>query len=401
MLGINNKKKAQWLLLGALLFLLIVERMFGPGRAKATPSYAPVLEWSHTLGIGEARCVVQTKDGGYVLTGWTNSGQEGSEVFLVRCNEKGNILWSKTFKGNGHSCGYSVKEVREGGFIIVGDTKSKDGYDHDVYVVRTDEKGEPLWERNFGGQYCDYAWSVQQTRDGGFIFAGGTESFGAGLYDIYLIKLDAAGNKLWERTYGGKGSDCGYAVQELDDGGYLIAGNSESFSAGYPDVYLIKTDVNGQIIWQKTYGGQGSDYGWSLTLTSDGGYVIAGEKEIVSDQGNILAAYLFKVDPEGKVLWEKTYGNKTSSFYAISPVKGGGYVLTGKKETAQGGYAVYVVRTNKSGDPVWETTIEGLGYNCGYSILQSRDRGYVLVGRKERKREGGSEILLTKFGLAP
>lgn len=382
----------------SLLFFLTAQGAFLAERAKAASTKTPEVEWSHTFEKGEAHFVEQTKDGGTILTGWIESRQEGSDVFLARYDGGGNRLWLKTYQGNGYSDGHCVKEVDGGGFILAGETKSGDGYDHDVYVVRTDEKGGPIWEKNFGGKRCDYAWSVQQTKDGGFIIAGGTESFGAGIYDVYLIKLDSSGNEIWEKTYGGAGSDCGYAVQQLDDGGYLIAGNTESFGAANPDVYLLKADGDGQMIWQKTYGGKGSDYGWSLLKAGDGGYLIAGEKEIAGDQGGGFAAYLIKVDPDGNELWEKTYGDKSgSSIYAASQAKDGGYVLSGKKESARGGYDLYVVKIDKNGDPVWEKTIDGTGCNCGYGILQSKDGGYVVAGRKGVEKGAGSDILLLKL----
>ncbi|MDD4238516.1 MAG: hypothetical protein PHT62_08170 [Desulfotomaculaceae bacterium] len=380
----------------SLFFCLSAQELFFVEREQANSAKTPEVEWLSTFEKGEAHFVEKTKDGGYILTGWTESNQVGSDVILARYDGGVNRLWLKTYRGNGYSDCHCVKEVSEGGFVLAGETKSKHGYDHDVYVVRTDEKGELIWEKEFGGERCDYAWSVQQTKDGGFILAGGTESFGAGIYDVYLIKLDIYGNKIWERTYGGAGSDCGYAVLQLDDGGYLIAGNAESFGAGNPDVYLLKTDGDGKMIWQKTYGGNGSEYGWSLLKAGDGGYLIAGEKEIISDQGGGFAAELIKVDPDGNWLWENTYGNKSvSSFYSAGQTKDGGYILTGKKESAGDGYELYVVKTNKNGVPVWEKTIDGTG--SGYAILQSVDGGYVMAGKKGIEGSAGSEILLLKL----
>jgi len=381
----------------SLFFILVAQGIFFAGKGMAAPKASEV-EWSHTFEKGEARFVEQLQDGGYVATGWIESGQEGPDVFLARYDGSGNRLWLKTYRGNGYSNGHCVREVSTGGFIIAGETKSKNGYDHDAYVIRTDEKGGLVWEKSFGGEHCDYAWSVQQIKEGGFILAGGTESFGAGIYDAYLIKLDSSGNGIWEKTYGGTGSDCGYAVRQLDDGGYLIAGNAESFGAGNPDVYLFKTDDSGNVIWQKTYGSSGSDYGWSLLQAGDGGYVIAGEKEITSDQGGAFAAYLIKVDADGNMHWEKTYGDKSpSSVYAAWQAKDGGYVLTGKKESAKGGYDLYVVKTDKKGDPVWEKTIEGAGSNTGCTVLQSKDGGYVIAGRKGIENSSGSDIWLLKL----
>ena len=382
----------------SLLLFLTMLGVFFTDSAKAASAKTPEVEWSHNFEKGEGHFVEQTKDGEYILTGWTESGQDGSDVFLAKCDRDGNRLWMKTYQGNGYSDSHCVQEVKGGGFIIVGETKSKYGYDHDVYVVRTDEKGGQLWSKTFGGTQCDYAWAVQQTKDGGFIVAGGTESYGAGLYDVYLIKLDSFGNEIWEKTYGGTGSDCAYAVRQLDDGGYLVVGNTDSFGAVNPDVYLIKMDGDGKMIWQKTYGGKGSDYGWSLLKAEDGGYLIAGEKEIVSDQGGGFAAYLIKVGHDGNELWEKTYAKKSgSSFYAISQANDGGFILTGKKESTRGGYDLYVVKTDRNGALVWEKTIEGSGSNSGYAILQAKDGSYVIVGKKGIEKSAGSDILLLKL----
>jgi len=382
----------------SLLLFFTVLGVFFIDSAKAASAKTPELEWTHNFEKGEGHFVEQTKDGGYILTGWTESRQEGSDVFLAKCDRDGNRLWMKTYQGNGYSDSHCVQEVKGGGFIIVGETKSKYGYDHDVYVVRTDEKGGQLWSKTFGGTHCDYAWAVQQTKDGGFIVAGGTESYGAGIYDVYLIKLDSAGNEIWEKTYGGTGSDCAYAVRQLDDGGYLVAGNTESFGAVKPDVYLLRTDGNGKMLWQKTYGGKGSDYGWSLLKDEDGGYLIAGEKEIVSDPGGGFAAYLIKTDQDGNKLWEKTYAIKSgSSFYAISQANDGGFIQTGKKESTRGGYDLYVVKTDRNGALVWEKTIAGSGSNSGYRILQAKDGSYAVVGKKGIAKSSGSDILLLKL----
>lgn len=380
-----------------LFFIFAVQGLFFDGKATAALR-APEVEWSHTFEKGEAHFIERTKDGGYAVTGWIESGGEGPDVFLARYDGGGNRLWLKTYRGNGYNDAHCVREVSGGGFIIAGETKSKNGYDHDVYVVRTDEKGDLVWEKTFGGERCDYAWSVLQVNDGGYILAGGTESFGEGIYDVYLIKLDSSGGETWEKTYGGAGSDCSYAILQLDDGGYLVVGNAESFGAGNPDIYLFKTDASGKMIWQKTYGGKGSDYGWSLLKASASGFLIAGEKEIVGDQGSGLAAYLIKVDPNGNECWEKTYGGKSSSsVYAVSQAKDGGYTLTGKKESVRGGYDLYVIKTDKKGDPVWEKTIEGAGCNTGYALLQTKDGGYFVAGRKGIENGSGSDILLLKI----
>lgn len=387
------------------LFLFVSFFLFAiagvSGAEQAGPA-APAVEWSNAFTRGEGHFVEQTRDGGLILTGWIESGGNGADVFLAKYDGGGRNLWLQTYQGYGYNDSHCVREVSGGGFIVAGETKSKDANDHDVYVVRTDGKGILLWEKVFGGPRCDYAWSVQQTKDGGFIMAGGTESFGAGIYDVYLVKLDSSGNVVWEKTYGGAASDCGYSLLQLADGGFLIAGNAESFGAGNPDVYLLRTDAGGEMIWQKTYGGSGSDYGWVLLEAAGGGYVIAGEKEVSGEQGAGFAAYLLKVDFHGNLLWEKIYGGgKVSSFYGACRVSDG-YVLTGKIESA-GGYDLYAVKTDEEGGLLWEKTVEVAGAGSGYAVTQVRGGGLIVAGKRGIEKSAASEILMLKLnpGSAP
>ncbi|MDI6604770.1 MAG: hypothetical protein QME35_06495 [Thermoanaerobacteraceae bacterium] len=392
------KKSLIFLLLTLILIITITGIIFIKNQNTASTE-APTIEWEKAFGKGEGNSVIQTKDGGYVLTGWSASYKDGSDVFLSKFDKYGNQLWFKTYTGNGYSSGHCVIEVNNGNFLIVGETKSKYGYDHDVYVVKTDKNGNRIWEKTYGGSHCDYGWSVIQTKDG-FAVAGGTESFGAGIYDVYLIKIDSSGKEIWQKTYGGKESDCGYALQQDNDGGFIIVGNSASFGTGTknPKVYLIKTDSNGKLIWQKTYGGKGCDYGWSLIKNYDNGYLIAGEKEITTNQGGGFASYLIKTDHNGNKLWEKTYGDSTSnSAYAVCRAKNGGYIFTGKKETNKNGYDINIVKTDKNGNRIWEKAIEGRGFNCGYGIFQANDGGYVIAGRKGTDKNSESSILLIKL----
>jgi len=384
------------LLLLVLLFLCTLASCVSAAEQDgAAGAAAPAVELSCAFDRGEGHFVGQTKDGGLILTGWIDSGGAGADVFLAKYDSAGRNLWFQTYQGYGYSDSHCVREVSADGFIAVGETKSKDAYDHDVYVVRTDGKGILLWEKVFGGPRCDYAWSVLQTKDGGFIVAGGTESSGAGIYDVYLVKLGSSGNVIWEKTYGGVASDCGYSLLQLADGGFLIAGNAESFGTGNPDVYLLKTDGDGNMVWQKTYGGAGSEYGWSL-LEAGNGYIIAGEKEVAGEQGGGFAAYLLKVDADGDMIWEKTYGNgSTGSFYGACRVQDG-YVLTGKKESP-GGYDLYAVRTAEDGSLVWEKTVDGTGAGSGYDVAQTRGGGLVVAGKKGIEKSSASEIIMLKF----
>ena len=203
------------------------------------------------------------------------------------------IRFIKTYGGTSDDYGYSVEQTADGGYIIAGQTTSFGAGNSDVYLIKTDASGNTTWTKTFGGAYSDVARSVQPTADGGYIIAGYTESFGAGSYDVYLIKTDTT----WTKTFGGTSHDYGYSVEPTADGGYIIAGSTRSFGAGIDDVYLIKTDAIGNATWTITFGGTDFDYGQSVRQTSDGGYIIAGYTS--SFGAGFYDVYLIKTDANG------------------------------------------------------------------------------------------------------
>jgi hypothetical protein len=195
-----------------------------------------------------ARAVQQTTDGGYIVAGGTSSiGAGNSDVYLIKTDANGNTLWTKTFGGTGDEYAYAVQQTTDGGYIVAGDTNSFGAGNRDWYLIKTDANGNTLWTKTFGGTAVDYATAVQQTMDGGYIVAGITNSFGAGNADAYLIKADTNGNTLWTKTFGGTDYDTAYAVRQTADGGYIVAGGTVSFGAGTGDMYLIKTDASGNV----------------------------------------------------------------------------------------------------------------------------------------------------------
>jgi hypothetical protein len=259
-------------MLAGLALLLV-----GLGVGKSV-AQAPSWEWVKTFGGSEddsGSSVQQTSDGGFILVGYTASFGAG-DVWLIKTDANGNKLWDRTFGGRGPDWGWSVQQTRDGGFILVGSTASFGAGEGDVWLIKTDASGNIEWDRTFGGSNRDKGYSVQQTRDGGFILVGTTASFGAGGADVWLIKTDADGNKLWDRTFGGSGWDEGSSVQQTSDGGFIIVGSTESLGAGWADVWLIKTDADGNKLWDRTFGGSMVDRGYSVQQTSDGGFIIVG-----------------------------------------------------------------------------------------------------------------------------
>ncbi|MDH5186801.1 MAG: hypothetical protein OEW70_07050, partial [candidate division WOR-3 bacterium] len=204
--------------------------------------------WRRNYGgnrVESGRSVQQTTDG-YIVTGYTNSfGNGGYDVYLIKTDANGDTIWTRTFGGSADDWGRSVQQTTDG-YIITGYTKSSGAGGYDVYLIKTDANGEHIWSMPFGGSADDQGYSVQQTLDGGYIITGYTKSLGAGGSDVYLIKTDANGDKLWEKTFGGSSDDGGYSIQRHYDS-YIITGYTNSSGAGGADVYLIKTDANGNV----------------------------------------------------------------------------------------------------------------------------------------------------------
>jgi hypothetical protein len=239
-----------------------------------------------TLGIyrggdpwsdSRAYSVKQTSDGGYVIAGCTNAfGWGGYDFWLVKTDASGNMEWNKTYGGTWDGYARSVQQTADGGYILAGDTRYFHASSSDMWLVKTNSTGDMQWNETYGGKGDDVAYSVQQTTDGGYIAAGYTNSFGAGGYDFWLVKTNSTGDMQWDKTYGAKGEDMAYSGQQISDGGYIAAGSTRSFGAGMEDVWIVKTNSSGQMEWNKTQGGTGDDVAYSVQQTSDGGYIAAG-----------------------------------------------------------------------------------------------------------------------------
>ena len=187
--------------------------------------------------------------------------------------------WNMTFGGPDRDVARSVQQTADGGYILTGGTYSFETGRSDARIVKTDSVGNELWNKTFGGANHDWAISVQQTVDGGYILAGGTDSYGAGRSDAWLIKTDSAGNEQWNMTFGGPDWDRASSAQQTADGGYIVAGETESYVVDTADAWLLKTDSSGTALWNMTFGGTDLDGANAVQQTADGGYIIAGSTE--------------------------------------------------------------------------------------------------------------------------
>jgi len=211
------------------------------------------------------------------------------------------IAFERTYGGSSNDHGYDARQTADGGYIIVGSTSSFGAGGADVYLIKTDSLGDTLWTRAYGDSSSERGRCVRQTSDGGYIIAGRTRSFGAGDWDIYVIKTDSAGDTLWTRTYGGIRTEFGFAVMQTLDGGYIIVGETASFGAGMADVYIVKTDAAGDTLWTRTYGGAGDDKCYSIDHAWGGGYVFGGHSQSPNPYQHDF--FLLRTDTLGNSVW--------------------------------------------------------------------------------------------------
>jgi hypothetical protein len=242
-------------------------------------SSAGELSWSKTFGgvnSDEGWSIRWTKDSNFIICGTTASSGAGyGDLWMLKVTPGGDSLWSRTFGGPGGESGLAVREGFDG-YIAVGATGSfGEGYSS-IYAVKTSFMGDSIWATTFGGAKADFGYSVEVSRDGDYLIAGATGSYGQGYYDAYLLKVDPFGGVVWEKTFGGTKDDRAYAVCNTPSGDILLSGTTESFGAGGSDIYVVRLSPIGDVIWSHTYGGAQPDYARSVTVNSQGNFIIAG-----------------------------------------------------------------------------------------------------------------------------
>lgn len=411
------------------------------------------IEWTKTFGGSNednALSVVETTDGGYTIAGYTLSidgditdkTATDSDYWVLKLTKEGEIVWSKTYGGTGDERAEKIIQTNDGGYVVIGYSRSNDedvtlnaGL-QDYWVVKLNGAGDIQWEKSFGFPGIDRAFSVVQTKDGGYFVTGFldvTASNGEGNDDksknntkhgvgeFWGIKLDASGNKIWRRYFGGTNNDRSYDVLQTEDNGFLMIGSSESIdfdvtnSKGSYDFWAVKVNSEGTKIWQKSYGGSEIDVAYAIASSGDGKYVIIGDSR--SNDGDISGAkgnadlWMIQIDGNGTVLWQKSIGGtQFDTGRGISKTQNKGFIITGNSRSNdmdlkenKGQSDILNVLIDNKGEVQWQSTAGGSLAEFGESCLETSDKKIIIVGSSESNdfdvpnNKGSKDFIIIKY----
>lgn len=406
-------------------------------------SQAPTIQWQALIGaafLDEASCIKQTSDGGYILAGWSNSnngivtGNHGSfDCWIVKLSSTGLLEWQKSYGGTSADKANSIIQTNDGGYILTGFANSNNGDvignhgSYDFWVIKLTSTGIIEWQKTLGGSSLDQAYSIIQTSDGGYVVAGtalsvdGDVTSNHGSHDYWIVKLSLNGIIEWQKSLGGTNSDNGISIIESSNGGYIVAGYSNSNDGnvtgnhGDFDCWVVKLTVSGIIEWQKSYGGTGNDRARCIYQTADNGYIFCGYTE--SNNGDVSGNHgssdfwIIKITAIGNIEWQKTIGGTAvDNSYGIIQTSVGEYVVVGYSQSNNGDVLVnygssdaLIVKISAIGEIMWQKTIGGTDIELLRSIIKTTGGEYVVAGYSYSNNgnitgnNGGSDYLVAKL----
>jgi len=393
----------------------------------------PSIEWQKSLGGSDddwGYFIAQTNDSGYLVVGYSYSNDGDvhghhsdtlwTDYWVVKLDSSGDTLWTKSLGGLYHDWGTCGEQTNDGGYIVAGHSRTYrhgSSYNPDYWLVKLDSTGDTVWTRNFGGWKGDYCFSVQQTFDGGYILAGFSYSdsgdvrdhHGDTMYcDIWLVKLDSTGDTVWTKSLGGTLNEKAYSIQQTADSGYIVAGLAYSNNGDvsghhgdslHCDVWVVKLDAEGDIEWQKSLGGSGTDAAYSIKQTFDGGYIVAGYS--YSNDGDVGKNYgsadfwIVKLDSSGDTLWTKGFGgSKKDVAHSVWQTLDSGFIVAGysfsNDSDVTGHHSgppgslnspdAWVIKLSSSGTLEWQKSLGGSKSEDAWCVQQTFDSGYVIAG---------------------
>jgi len=360
--------------------------------------------WARTYGGTKtewAEAIKQTSEGGYIVTGWTTTyGAGGEDIWILKLDSRGDVIWSITYGNSVNDerahWDRGVQQTSDGGYIVVGETNTHSS-DSDALILKLDSDGNIIWSVSYGGTQRDTARSVQETLDGGYIVAGWTNSYGAGDYDVWILKLDLNGNLNWSKTFGDSGDDKAISIIQTQDGGYAVAGWTSSYGSGGVDVWVLKLDANGNRLWDKTFGGSANDDGRAIIQESSGNYIIAGRTSSYG-AGNI-DVWILKLDVNGNKIWDKTFGGVQNDYASsITESRDGTYVVAGWTNSfGAGNWDILTIKVDSNANIIGFKTFGKAGSDNAYSITSTYDGGYILAGLTSSYGAGGLDFWVLKL----
>ncbi|MFZ1687796.1 MAG: T9SS type A sorting domain-containing protein [Flavobacteriales bacterium] len=388
--------------------------------AKAFTQVAPSIAWQKCLGgssYDRAESIEQTADGGYVLAGYTLSsdgdvvGQHGDEDgWIAKLDGLGTLVWQRALGGSLADQAMDVEQTSDGGYIVAGSTASNDGDvtgQHgvvDAWVVKLDPSGALEWQKALGGSEADWAISIQQTDDGGYVFAGATISNDGdvtnnhGTADFWVVKLDDIGTLLWQRTFGGTIGEWARSILQCADGGYIVVGNTISNDGdvtgnhGDDDSWVVKLDATGALVWQVALGGTDEEWALSVDTVSGGGYVVGGYSQ--SDDGDVSGnhgaadLWVTGIDDNGVLLWQRALGGSQPDWGScVRSLSADRYVVVGHAASTGGDvsgnhgmYDLWLAQLDTTGTLIWQKAMGGGDGDIPRSLEETSDGGFILAG---------------------
>ncbi len=331
-----------------------------------------------TPGLGVANAIIELRDGGFAAVGYTDVDLEtGTDVVLVRFDATGDTLWTRSYGGDREEFGWDVVETPDGGFFVVGFIEAPTAGREDVLVLRVDASGERLWERTFGGTGRDRAWSATLTVDGGLVIAGEAEQAGSRHRDAYLIRVDGEGGERWIRTIEEPGDQRVYQIARTDDGAFVVTGTTGTDSQANRDVYVVRVDADGNPVWTRTYGEVPDDVGHGVMALAGGEVLVTGYGGTRSNGGSDV--YLLRIDADGNLRWWQHDGGPQNERAMMSAPRADGYVTVGFSMPSAPG-DVMILESDLKGAIQTRTVLERPGNDRGVMIVTPSSGGYALAG---------------------
>ena len=354
----------------------------------------------------------QACDGGFAAVGnvFVREGGDvttSSDIVVIRTDARGQQVWSRTLNGAGFAQGSSIEATKDGGFIIAGHTSPDLSLNPSLFLIKMDAYGSAVWERTYGDFGTYVGKSAVQTHDGGYIISGWVKKKTGMNPDLLLLRTDSSGDVVWEEQIGDAGSEEGNAVIETADGGFLVVGRTDSFGAGDNDMYVVKTDSAGSVLWERAYGSTSYDAAEDVQEISGSGYVITGQTTTPVDRMypqqsiHTSSVYLIRTDMSGNSLWEHSLGDSkwNSLGHSVDLTPDGGFVVAGQRKSDRDDWEMYMLRTNGEGLPVWEYSWGGEGFDLASSVVRTDDGGYIMAGGRtvRNETETGLDVVMARF----